>query len=525
MLTELRYYTRMARGYWQFLRAPLLADPLGALRRQLENRAAIFLDLARRAIFAQPDSPYHQMLGLAGCGWEDLAGAVSKNGLEPTLEALRRGGVYLTHDEFKATQPIIRSGRHIPSTETSFANPLVGGFFEYRSSGSRSRGTRVRHATEYLMYRAVHSRLLAEEFSLAGRPLVSLSPALPAGYGFIVNTLAARMGRRVAGWFPPGGSWRATGHYRALTGGMILAARLGGVKAPFPHFLPAQDFAPVARCLARCRAAGVPAVLSGPLSPAVRVAAAARDLGLDIRGTLFFALGETITDAKRDLVESTGAEIYSWYGIGELGTVGHGCRQMKTGNCVHVYRDVVAAINWRRPAPLSETEVDSLLLTTLLPFSPLVLINAEMDDAGVVEPATCACRLREAGFIEQIRDLGSFGKLTGHGMTLVGTNLVELLERALPARLGGGPGDYQLVEHEGEAQTQLTLRVSPRVGVTSAKRAEACFYEEVRKLYGGALSSRTWRHAGAVRAVIAEPLATASGKVLPLHLMRSAQRL
>jgi phenylacetate-coenzyme A ligase PaaK-like adenylate-forming protein len=266
-------------------------------------------------------------------------------------------------------------------------------------------------------------------------------------------------------------------------------------------------------------------VLSGPLSPAVRVAAAARDLGLDIRGTLFFALGETITDAKRALIESTGAEVFSWYGIGELGTLGHGCRQMRHGNCVHVYRDVVAAINWRRPARLSETEVDSLLLTTLLPFSPLVLINAEMDDAGVVEPASCDCRLRAAGLIEQIRDLGSFGKLTGHGMTLVGTNVIELLERALPARLGGGPGDYQLVEHEGAAQTQLTLRISPRTGVTSPEKVEACFLEEVRKLYGGALSSRTWQHAGAVRAVIAEPLATASGKVLPLHLMRSSQRV
>jgi len=137
MLPELNYYARMARGYWQFLRAPLLADPLGALRRQLENRAAIFLDLARRAIFAQPGNPYLQMFRLAGCGYEDLAGAVRKNGLEATIEVLRRDGIYLTNGEFKATQPIVRSGRHIPSTETSFANPLVGGFFEYRSSGSR----------------------------------------------------------------------------------------------------------------------------------------------------------------------------------------------------------------------------------------------------------------------------------------------------------------------------------------------------------------------------------------------------
>ena len=40
----------------------------------------------------------------------------------------------------------------------------------------------------------------------------------------------------------------------------------------------------------------------------------------------------------------------------------------------------------------------------------------------------------------------------------------------MPARLGGGPGDYQLVEREGAAQTQLTLRVSPRVGVSFPRR-------------------------------------------------------
>lgn len=520
MLPEAKYYARMAFGYGSFLRAPLPSDPRAVLERQLDHRERIFLETARRTIFADPGNPYHQMFRLAGCGYEDLAGAVRRDGLEAALAALRRAGVYLTHDEFKAAQPIVRSGRHIPSTKTSFANPLVGGFFEYRSSGSRSRGTRVRHATEFLAYRAVRAGLIAEEFGLAERAEVALYPTLPAGYGLILNALAARLGRPWAAWFAAGGSGRANSAYRLLTAAMTLEARLLGVKATFPVYLPPQDFSPVARFLARLRAEGVPAALSAQLSPAVRVAAAARDLRLDIRGTLFLTVGEAITEAKRAVVESTGAEIFPWYGIGEVGPVGHACRQMRSGNCVHLYRDAFAAINWRRPAPLAEAEVDSLLLTTLLPFSPLVLINAEFDDAGIVEPATCECRLRAAGYTERIRDLGSFGKLTGHGMTLVGTKLVELLERALPARLGGAPGDFQLVEEEGEAHTQITLRVSPRIGVRAPEKVETCFYEELRKLHGGSLSSRTWRHAGAVRVVIAEPFATASGKVLALHLMR-----
>lgn len=104
-------------------------------------------------------------------------------------------------------------------------------------------------------------------------------------------------------------------------------------------------------------------------------------------------------------------------------------------------------------------------------------------------------------------------------MTLVGTTMVELLERTLPARLGGAPGDYQLVEHEGEDQTQLTLRVSPRVGIDSPEKIQQCFFDEVSKLHGGALFRRTWTHAGAVRVVIAEPQVTQSSKILSLHLL------
>jgi hypothetical protein len=87
--------------------------------------------------------------------------------------------------------------------------------------------------------------------------------------------------------------------------------------------------------------------------------------------------------------------------------------------------------------------------------------------------------------------------------------------------LGGGPGDYQLVEHEGATQTQLTLRVSPRVGISSPEKARECFLKEIRRFYGGTLAARMWSHAEGVEVAIAEPLATLTGKVLPLHLLGS----
>ena len=99
-------------------------------------------------------------------------------------------------------------------------------------------------------------------------------------------------------------------------------------------------------------------------SPAVRVADAALVKGLDIRGTLFFLTGEALTDAKRDVIEATGAKVYPGYAITEIGGVGQACREMTAGNCVHIYRDSVAVISYRRKVPLSDAEVNSLLFTT-----------------------------------------------------------------------------------------------------------------------------------------------------------------
>lgn len=207
------------------------------------------------------------------------------------------------------------------------------------------------------------------------------------------------------------------------------------------------------------------------------------------------------------------------YAIHEVGSIGSACSHMRDGNRVHLHEDEVAVITRRRIAPLSEVEVNSLLFTPLLPFSPCVLINAEMDDMGVIDDARCDCAYSAIGFRRQIRDIRSYGKLTGQGVTLVGTDIVAIIEEALPGRLGGVPGDYQLVEIEGAIQTELILRVSPRVKISGEHQVKQCFLEELRRCYGGALAARLWQHSDALRVSITEPHATVTGKVLPLHLM------
>jgi hypothetical protein len=119
----------------------------------------------------------------------------------------------------------------------------------------------------------------------------------------------------------------------------------------------------------------------------------------------------------------------------------------------------------------------------------------------------------------RIDDIYSYGKLTGQGVTLMGGDVVRILESALPERFGGGPGDYQLVEYDGAGQSQLELRISPRTGAAAPDEVRDFLLQEIRGCYGGALASRVWTHSGGLEAIIAEPFTTRSGKVLPLHLL------
>lgn len=109
-------------------------------------------------------------------------------------------------------------------------------------------------------------------------------------------------------------------------------------------------------------------------------------------------------------------------------------------------------------------------MTSLLPQAATILINVEMDDAGELGPASCGCELAAMGFNRQAWDIFSYGKLTGHGTSLLSGDLLRILEASLPAAFGGVPNDYQLVEIEGRNQTEYELRVNPRVRSLRRKR-------------------------------------------------------
>jgi hypothetical protein len=119
-----------------------------------------------------------------------------------------------------------------------------------------------------------------------------------------------------------------------------------------------------------------------------------------------------------------------------------------------------------------------------------------------------------------LRQIRSFSKLTAEGVTLVGSEMEHILESVLPARFGGTPLDYQLMEEEdGGGFTRVVLIVSPRVGVVDERAMIDAVLTALRGAsLGTAVGGGLLSAAGALRVRRAEPIVTARGKLLPLHL-------
>jgi hypothetical protein len=260
-----------------------------------------------------------------------------------------------------------------------------------------------------------------------------------------------------------------------------------------------------------------------PVSMAVRVAAAGQEEGLDIAGTLFVAGAEPLTAAKRATVRAAGCDIFPRYGISELGWVGCACRAMTSGTAVHVMMDSVAVISHRRPAAFSDVEVDSLLITTLLPSSAYSLINVEMDDSGVLGEA----RLRLP--------------VAGDGLYPAAQRHLQLRQAHRPRcdaarlehprnprtscrkRFGGVAGDYQLVERDDGSQTVTELRVNPRLEPPPPEQIRAFFLARVEKVWGGSPTYRQWTATDGLQVKLEEPLMSGDRKIHALHLLRKPE--
>jgi hypothetical protein len=391
-LSSINHYRRVTAGMCAYMRTPLNPNPLAMLHEQMENRAQRWLAMVQVGAFERSDSVYGQLIEIAGCSLDDLRTAVRWDGLGPTLDMLRDNGVYVTHDEFKGKVPIERSGQVVDTAGRTFANPLVSGWLDTRSSGSRSSDTKSSHNTALTIHREANWALHFAELGIRDGVSFPVRPVLPPAAGIVTVLAYARQGCTMERWFALGGSIGQSAHYRALTNYIVGLARWNLLHIPFPEHLPAGEFSPVAKALAEAKRRGQRGVLQAVASIGVKVVEAALSNGWDIGGSLFISGGEPVTAAKRRYVESAGVSVHIMYWISEVGPIGWSCSQNPGDDTIHLMRDSLAVRQHSHQDRLSSTEVRPLLFTTLLPKSANLLINADMGDCATLRTADYSCR-------------------------------------------------------------------------------------------------------------------------------------
>jgi hypothetical protein len=526
-LNDVRMYGRFAWGLRAFLREPLtLEQAQAAVRRRVAERESNFLRLVERGVFGSPRSPYRALLELAQCEFGDLRQMVSTRGLEASLRALREAGVYVTFEEFKGRAPIVRGGRVIPARAEDFDNPHLSHYYQAESGGSTGSGTRVMTDLDHLAVKASQLMVTDEAHGLLNAPTAIWFGVLP-DVGLNIVLTRARYGRVPERWFVhvTPSELRPSPVYRVATSAIVAAGRLYGVRIPRPEPVPLEDAAIIARWAAgAARKHGV-CMVRTQVSRALRVCLAARQEGLDLSGVAITGGGEPPTPGKVREITSAGARWIPGYYTMEADAVGMGCGHPLDGNDLHLLKDALALIQSPRQVPGWDVEVDAFNFTTLLPTAPKIMLNAESDDYGTIESRSCGCPLEGYGFTEHIRHVRSFRKLTGEGVTLVGTDMLRIIDEVLPAHFGGTPLDYQVLEEEeSDGFTRLSLVVSPKIRLPDEPSVIQTVLDGLRQSGdAGDLARATWRQAGTWRVKRMEPIWTARGKLMPLHLAERAR--
>lgn len=504
-----------------FLRHPI--DPEEArriLHRRLQRRKADFLALLRRAVYGNPSSSYRQLLQMAGCEYGDVELVVRREGVEAALRALYQNGVCLTVDEFKGRRPVVRGSATITVEPHQLRSPGWTAHLLTQTSGSRQDSTAVPIALSAIRDRSVNICLSFE--ARGGRDWLHAVWGVP-GYSATRVLEWSGFGALPVRWFSqvdpstPGLSPRYRWSGRALRWGSLLA----GVPLPRSEYVPLDDPLPIARWMATVLRAGRTPHLNTFSSPAVRLCQAALEAGLDIRGARFMLTGEPITAARLAVIRQTGAEAWPTYGSTECTPLGHGCLRPEASDDIHLFHDLYSLIQAGGEGG-NDLPPKSLLVSSLRPTAPLILLNVSLGDQAALVQRACGCPLEALGWATHLHTIRSFEKLTAGGMAFLDTDVIRVLDEVLPARFGGAPSHYQLLEEEGDdGRPSLRLLVHPAVGPLQSERVVDAFLTAIGTGAGAErVMELQWRQAGLLKVERRAPLAGRTGKILHLHQQR-----
>jgi len=491
---------------------------------RMAQREETFLRIVKRSVYSYLRSPYLALLKNADCTFSDLQASIKSKGLEGTLRDLRQAGVYVTYEEFKGRRPIVRDRLTLPVKARDFDNPFVGPDMSMRTGGSTGLGTHIAHNLEYVTAAIHHQCLMLDAYGMTGAPGAVWSAILPGtGLNFVVRRLHQR--EPILHWFSPIG-WRDAKQwlkYDIALFYMLFWLRVFRTEVPTPQIIRHDQAIVVARWMSDTLQQHGRCILYTSVSQAVRICNAAEQAGLDIRGGVIRLHGEPATPAKIHVMQSAGVRPLPHYGSVETGSIAIGCPHATEPDDAHLLSDGFALITHPVLVQGTEITVPSFNLTTLFDQSAKIMLNYQTDDYGIVETRDCGCSLAEYGYTTHVREIRSYSKLVGEAVTLIGNEMVQILEEILPTHFGGSPLDYQWMEAEDEHSfTRLYLLISPRVDITDEQRVIEVIHDAMRSSSSMADAAlTTWQQTKTIQIKRMEPIPTARGKLLPLHIERS----
>jgi hypothetical protein len=157
--------------------------------------------------------------------------------------------------------------------------------------------------------------------------------------------------------------------------------------------------------------------------------------------------------------------------------------------------------------------------------APVVLLNVALGDQAAVADRRCGCAMEGLGWTRHLHSIRSYEKLTAGGMTFLDTDVIRVLEEVLPARFGGAPTHYQLVEGPADdGRPSVRLLVDPAIGDVDADAVARAFLEAIGRGPGAEPVMRAvWADAALVRVERRPPMVTGGAKILHLHLGPTTQ--
>lgn len=507
----------IARGLRWLAKNPVtIEEARQVVSDEVIRRERRFLAHLDSLVWPYPRSPIARLATDAGLQSGDVRRMVDDTGLIGALEALRDAGVYVSYEEYHGRVEAVRGSSRFSFAPTDFFNPVTRADYLAATGGtSNGKGTPVELSFAWQRRQGRQRPIQHEMAGVRGKPAAVWLPVFPsaAGFGAVMKNMAG--GSTPERWFSqiPTGLEGISDNKRTANRFLPSLAAMTRTGLPSPEHVPTTDPEPVVAWLTDAVARAGGAIITGYASSLTAAARYAIDHDIDLSGVVANPASEPVTPGKLATITASGMRAYPMYAFTPEGTVAVRCEHGADEE-YHVWDQDLAVITRRRPRG-DGTEVDAFCWTSLAAEAPRVMVNVENDDYGVVRHGvSCGCALGDLGLTTRVAEIRGISKVVTAGISLDGELFDQLAEIDLPARLGGGPGDFQFAEVDDRGTTTLVLRAHPRLAEIDQAAVSMVVAEALRRSDNGLLAESVWSLDDGVRLDRCAPVETAAGKTL-----------